>query len=774
MFSRALLLFAMVFAISAVPAFANTPMLSGNVVDDGRGGIAHASIVLRGASSVVQAKTDAAGSFQIVEVTAGTYSLTVAAPGYQPLRDRIVRVPAFVTVVLRPSTASALNVISSVTVGAKQGVSSSSTPARAIDRAILAATTSGKLSDVLGSEPALMPSRPAGGGSNAPYSVALRGPDPTETLVEIDGHQINTGVNGTFDLSLIDPQALDTVELVYGIAPSSLVGPDTIGGAVNIRTLEPTPESRSYARAALGSFDTSMMSIESTGTKDGLGYAVAFDRYASNGDVNANGSGSSALAGTALAKLRLAVDRNRGFIQATLLDQASNRDVSAALSSFDADGNFTSFAGSSAQAHDTLYGVDLQVPIGRTSADGLSDTTLTLRHANETDAQSVNGPAANFSEFFFNYRDASMDDSVQLDRTIGRGTLTAKYDMRTESLFAPYTLGGVTDTSVRRALDTSSGDAAPTAFSIAEADHSFALRYLVEPTAHLHYSGAVYSSNFGSFGYSMDPRFGFAWTPTQQTALRASVGTTFQAPLLTELYVPSPLPPVDANGSDGLVAIGNPNLRPDRATEYDLGMTHILGVASHALSLSADLYQTNLRNAIEQYVPPHTPAYTFPINLGDVEYRGIELQADKTIASVYHVQAGFVVNSAFPVQVPNEIQSGSLVSGQQFLGTPLHRSSLRILRANTGRGISFASGLIYEGAGNELNRPPFALIDARVTESFDGFDFTLSATNVTNVYEDRFTLNGLGTPYAGSDGPIATSAYSLPARTVTFSISHAL
>ena len=38
--------------------------------------------------------------------------------------------------------------------------------------------------DQLGTTPVI----PLGGGSNATASFALRGPDPTETLVNIDGH----------------------------------------------------------------------------------------------------------------------------------------------------------------------------------------------------------------------------------------------------------------------------------------------------------------------------------------------------------------------------------------------------------------------------------------------------------------------------------------------------------------------------------------------------------------------------------------------------------
>ena len=59
---------------------------------------------------------------------------------------------------------------------------------------------------------------------------------------------MNNGNTGDFDLSLLDPAALQAVQVVYGIAPSSLIGPNTIGGGINILTLEPTIAPHSLLR----------------------------------------------------------------------------------------------------------------------------------------------------------------------------------------------------------------------------------------------------------------------------------------------------------------------------------------------------------------------------------------------------------------------------------------------------------------------------------------------------------------------------------------------
>ncbi len=57
--------------------------------------------------------------------------------------------------------------------------------------------------------------------------------------------------------------------------------------------------------------------------------------------------------------------------------------------------------------------------------------------------------------------------------------------------------------------------------------------------------------------------------------VRASIGTTFQIPQLTELV--TLLPPADHVPVGGIIFVGNPSLQPDHATEYDLGGEQIFG-----------------------------------------------------------------------------------------------------------------------------------------------------------------------------------------------------
>lgn len=734
--------------------------IDGTVLSASSEPIAGAAVTLTCARQTQRATADPSGIFHF-QAAVGTCKLDVRAAGYQPVVGRAVAstLPRqTVIATLQAQSVSNLAIIGDVRSGNGQSVSDQAAPAVRISHDELQNASTSHLSDILFTVPALTPIRPSGGDRNAPFAVALRGPDPTETLVAIDGHQINTGANGTFDLSLIDPSVLQDVELVYGIAPSSLVGPDTIGGAVNIRTLDPTLAPHTYAHVAVGSFNAFSAGLQATGTQGHFGYAAALGRYVSDGDVSQQGVGNSALAQSALLKARYTFSGDRSFAQLSLLNQSAIKDVSAALSSVDAEGNFNGFAGSNARSHDALYGLDLHIA----AASG----SVTLRHAQELDSQSVTGPAANFSPYFFNYRDAVSDDSLQYDRAFGDSSITAKYSVRSEQLNAPYRSGPLSESAIHRRVQDDAS-ATPSAFTASQVQRSFALRYLLDSSPHLHYSAALYQSNFTSFGTSFDPRFGFVWTPTLSTAVRFSVGSTFQAPQLTALYVPSPLPAPDANGSDGLVSIGNPGLQADRATEYDLGFAHLFTERNASTHVTVDAYQSNLRSTIQIYVPDARPGYTFPINIGDLRYRGIEAQVEQRFGA-YDLHAQYAINSAFPLNVPANIASATLVAGQQVASVPLHRASLQLQRSGP---ISFGIRAVYEDGSNELNRPAFALLDAHVSARLQDWNLTLGGTNLTNVYAQRFTQTAGGVPYPGADGPVATDAYCLPARALTLTIS---
>lgn len=774
--------------------------VSGRVTATDETPIAGASVVLTAPGVSKRARSDARGKFKFHHVTAGTYSLRVTAAGYEPLADRTVTIDqlnATLTVVLSRATTNSLSVIGQVRASAGETVSTSSAPTLSLPAQSAAAAGVTSVASMLYPQLSVTPVLPLGGGSNATVAYAVRGPDPTETLVDIDGHKLNNGTTGSFDLSLLDPAALQDVQVIYGISPSSLIGPNSIGGGLNIVTLEPTATPHSLMRFFGGSYGSFGETLQTTGTMDRLGYAVSLHGTTSSGSVNQTilapppplappsnnetlqSVGSYSQSDSMLTKLRyqLGGPSGYGYVQLNFRDQTVVKDDSALLTTyvppgFAASGGYQSFSGTMLAAHQANYGIDAQFALGNQQIDGAPANVLLFSHLTTLDSQSVSGPGAQTLPYLYNQRDLLGDDWLELDHRFPSGVLSFKYDIGTENLTTNYVQGQVT------AQVITIGRLSPPpvqTLSLSQTQRYGVLRYTGDLGSAIHYAAALYDSDFSTFGSSFDPRVGLVWTPTGNTAVSASVGTTFQTPQLSELVVP---PPQDRVPVGGIIFIGNPNLKPDRATDYDIGAEQIFNPGGHALHVGMDLYQNNVRSQSSQLnvtpIPncqtkrnPTPCPLSYPVNAGDAIYRGIDLHAEQELAPGTRLRAGWDVDSSFLTVIPAAIQDGTFVAGQQSLGQPLHKAYLEFERQPP-TGLGFGARLNYEGTYNELNRSPYATLDAQLVYRHAGYEYGLYGTNLTNVYSTPFTIVGGGVAYGALPGqPITlTNAYVLQGASV--------
>jgi outer membrane receptor protein involved in Fe transport len=804
-------------ALSAEPAAAQRTGISGTVTSrDGRP-VAGARVTLSTRGHSPSALTDAHGTFSLA-VEAGTYDLSVTAAGFTPIFNRTVTVASGTTLdlELERATNGALAIIGQVFATGNEAVSTSSAPVTNINAQKAAAAGVETAAAMVYPQLSITPVLPLGGGDNAVESFAVRGPDPTETLIDIDGHQVNNGGTGDFDLTLLDPAALRDVQIVYGISPSALVGPNTLGGAINVLTLDPTADPHALVRGYAGSFNSFGQTLQATGTAGRLGYAVSLHRATSSGSVNGDVTdtdgdtvpvGSAMFGETAISKLRYQFGSGYGYVQASFRDQFSNRDVSALLTNYtppgfsggddlklqpfdsDATSGFEAFPGTWLADHQSGYGFDAQVPIGAAGASGTPETMLRYSHLTTVSSQSVNGPGAFTSSYLYNQRDVQGDDWLQLDHHFKNSSLSFKYDLLTETLDTQYISGLEVDEAIPSPGLTANGVAPQKKkkaiglyeIPLAQVQRSASLRYTYDPDAHLHFALAAYLSNFSTFGTSFDPRIGFVWTPNGNTALRASVGTTFQAVMLPELLTLPTLPPP----SGGVINVGNPNLKPDYATLYDIGGEHLFGNPGHQTRLSLDLYRTNLRSAsTDPAVTPipgcgkkgHPPCpISMPINAGNGVYAGANVELDQQLGYKWRLRAGWDLDSSYLTVIPPVQQDGTLVAGEQSLGQPLHKAYFG-LETSALKNLTIGANVNWEGTYNELNRSPYATLDAQLVYATKLFQIGVYGTNLTNVYANPFTVIGGGVPYGSLPGTpmIPTDAYILQGTKITLVLTRAL
>lgn len=818
-----------------VAAAQDTVDVTGLVMANDGTPIAGASVALSNHRRAIAARSDAHGRFLMPAVPTGSYAVGASSPGYAPLSNQTVTVSQtnkVLTLTLSTATTNSLTVIGHVSAQAGQTVSTSSVPATILNAQNAAASGATTVASMIWSQLSTTPVIPLGGGSNATVSFAVRGPDPTETLVDVDGHQVNNGNTGDFDLSLLDPTSMQEVQLLYGIAPSSLLGPNTIGGAVNVLTLQPTTTFHALLRAFGGSYGSYGSTAQATGSDGSWGYAFSAHGASSDGSVNQtilaqfptapNGPnvpqfvGSSSSDTSLLTKLRyqLGGANGYGYLQLDVRDQAVLKDDSALLTSYtpygytggggdDAvtanttaanAGAYQSFAGTVLAAHNVGYGLDAQLPLGNQLVNGGPATLLQFSHLTSLWSQSVTGPGTDSLPYLYNQHDLLADDWIQIDHRFGDGLLSFKYDLGTENLTTDYVQSQVTAELEHPGAPQSFGmqpsDDQPSpsveVLPLYQTERSAVLRYEGNPSTQIHYALAGYYSNFSAWGSSFDPRAGFVWTPSGDTALRASVGTTFQTPQLSELVV---VPAADSVPVGGIIYQGNPNLKPDRATDYDIGAEQIFGRLGYQLHLTADAYLTSLRSPANQLnvipgnqvgdhcVSDHVIVpcpVSYGVNAGDGIYQGIDVSAEQQLGP-FALRAGWDVDSSFLTVIPANIQDGTLVPGEQSLGQPLHKAYFAVQR-EVPQGLVYGAQLNYEGTYNELNRSPYATLDAHVAYRTGGYEFGLYGTNLTNVYANPFSIVGGGIIYGAEPGQpvIPTDAYTLQGAKVVFVLTRAI
>src|SRR5579859_7251170 len=447
------------------------------------------------------ASTDPDGRYSI-DIAPGTYVFDVYAKGFaSPGAREVSATPGQTTIIdvqLARSTSS-LTTIGRVVTRAGDALPTSSAPAQQLDVRTYAARGGGDLASLLADEADIaVVVRPTGGNPAAPAAVSLRGPDPTETLVDLDGHSINSGGSGAFDLSLIDPAQLESVQIVDGISPASLAGPNTIGGTINVQTLDPTSTSHGLLRFSAGSFGAFGATVQGTGSDNGVGYVLSLHRQTTRGEpdeqVFSIGNdpitvGSGVSGSTGLAKVRFDIDGGAGSVLLTASDQSAFHDLSAALSAIEtpaisSHASHVDFSGSAQLTHDGAYGVDVQLPLGRANASGVAPATLTVRHLTSLFDQSVVGPAAGTDPFLLEERDAIGDDIIQFDRPLGTGLLTVKADLRTETLRTVPTAGGAQDQIVVGPLGLAGPSISPVI--LGQTQRSAGLRYAFDEGSKIH------------------------------------------------------------------------------------------------------------------------------------------------------------------------------------------------------------------------------------------------------------------------------------------------
>jgi vitamin B12 transporter len=575
-----------------------------------------------------------------------------------------------------------------------------------IDRALILERQTVGVSDLLVQTPGVTATR--NGGRGGFTGVRIRGAEAEQTLVLIDGVRINdpSSPGGGFDFANLLADNIERIEVLRG--PNSVPwGSQAIGGVVNVITARPSFVPSLSARAEGGSFDTAQLVANAAGTLGRIAASLGGGYFRTDGV-------SSASAGTE----RDGYERYaaNGRVEVTL-----SPNLLIDLRGYLSRGR-VELDGFPAPAFTFADTAEFQKTRELIGYAGVRATFLDGRFLNRAAFTLTDVDRDNFDPAFGT--GPSFRARGRVERFEYQGDLAATDWLR-------FVFGAETERSrfsdgfatFRTGIDSAFGQA------------------IVKPLQALTLTAGVRHDDHRDFGGNTV--FGAnAALSLGSTIVRASYAEGFKAPTLFQLR------------SD----FGNPDLQPESARSFDLGVEQKL--VGDTLVASLTWFQRRTRNQID-FTPCRPdlaicaggarPFGTYD-NIARARTRGVEATLDLRPAEWLSVGAAYTY-----VDAENRTP-GHAEFGLALLRRPLSSLALNA-DARTGSGLSvggtlrmLSDSIDRDAFGSRVRLEGYALADLRaayaVTERVELYG------RVENLFdEEHETVLGYGTPgraaYAG-------------------------
>lgn len=450
------------------------------------------------------------------------------------------------------------------------------------------------------------------GGIGTTSSTFLRGAATNQVLVLIDGVRVSSLTTGATALEQLMLDQIERVEVVRG-SVSSLYGSGAIGGVIQVFTHRGQPERRSSVELGLGEQGTQRLRAALSGAAGASGatrYALNLSRYVTEGFSAQNPANSPSTNPDR--------DGYRNLSLSASLAHRFNADHEAGVRYFSSDGR-VEFDHAFAASVNDKHAADARVG------------ALTLYTHNRIAARWL----------------SKLDYSQGRDQFDGflNGTVTSRTRSRNTQLVWQNTLILTGDQTASVGLEKlHQAVQSTTAYNRPGRDMDAVFigyqgrygRHAVQLNAR--------NEDHSDFGRARTHFGGYGFDLTEQVRLTASSSRAFRAPTFNELFFPG---------------FGNPNLRPERSRNFELGAQYAAG--PHLLRVVA------FHSRIEDLINP------FPIfNVDRAVIDGIELSYRGIIAGA-DVKASLTMQDPVQHTATSHLQLirraktfGSLSLGKSF------------------------------------------------------------------------------------------------------------
>ncbi len=401
------------------------------------------------------------------------------------------------------------------------------------------------------------------GGIGTTGFVSIRGLPARYVSTRINGIDVSdpSSVQTQYNIGALTSAGLGRIEVLKG-SQSAIYGSEAIGGVLDIRTFR--------------------LEEEGTELRFGVEYG-SFDTFRGDFTV-ASKSGAYDVSFT-LSHLRTdgfsAADENEGNTEAD-----------------DYQGT-TAYLSAGYQATEALrFGVDLIYQNDDFNIDAFGGAGGDADRPNTSDQRGIRANAtyetnAVFHELAVSYFDIDRRDPLGFSPVFQANRTELKYDGRVDVGATKFVFGA--EYSEEEAT-FSNGTFSYDSFAVFGE-----VQYAV--TNALDVSAALRFDDHSEFGSATTGRLAAAWRPSDQTVIKASLGTGFRAPSLNELFGPFNSSP--------------PTLEPEESRSFDIGISHDF---LNGAEVDATLFYTEIDNLIGFAFPAGYTQTT-----GTTRSRGLEL-----------------------------------------------------------------------------------------------------------------------------------------------------
>lgn len=724
----------------------STAVLKG-IVTEGKTPIPAATVALDAnykTVKIVVAGND--GRFEIRDIPAGTYTLTVSSIGFQT-QNQLIVLKAGKHQDLRLELTPVSHELTGATITGNAfkkdddviDIKKIAQPVTVITKKTIAMLGSRRLDEVLREQTGMSIVNDLGSG-NRSVGLQMQGFGSEYIMIMLNGQPMNGRFNGNFDLSRISVSDIERIEIVKG-ASSSLFGCEALGGVVNIITRQHINTRQGMASLQYGTYNTLDATLEGeTPFANNKGSAYLSGNYYRTDGFNVNT--------TYLKEGKTAPPYNSLTLQGRSKYQLNDR-------------NTINISGRYSDRHSTMdrnYGV-------QPFRDVLDESDLNASASLNSDLRS--GTRLLTRYYFTRY---STDQQVNVQQTgkqlqrnefvqsIHRLELQATHELPDKKLSLTGGAGG--DFQAMDSLNMYNY------FGYVQANYKPAEKYEI-------IAGIRYDGN-NVYGGKVNPTFGAGYHPSKKLSFKFSAGRGFKAPTYAQLYQ------VFTNVTQGYTVIGANNfeekvkelqaigtiqqlwpiadritaLKPETSTSLNLGATWKPFTSTE---FSINGFYNNIRNQIfSQQVgimKNGQQLYSF-FNIAKAFTRGIEVNAKWNPLPGFSIAAGYQLLEAKDRGVIDSIKAGvpqystvradgglRKATTSDYFNLPnrsRHNANIQLFYEQPKLGIGASLRGTYRGKYGFMDQDNNLYIDP-YDVFVDGY-FMASASIRKNLLKDQFTL----------------------------------